>query len=211
MELSNGKVSWIEVHFKSEFDTKTSLFSAETTETEEEEREERVNPKTSVEKQPEELFNKGVKVPPGHKTYPPGPNSFGGIVPLYPPRPDFPYGPGHNRAPFPQRPGFGPPMRGPYFMPRPGFGPLPPGMRPGMLRPDMRPHFDPSRPRQQMPMYRGPMGPYPPNIMPPGQLFPPGGPSMQPPGPVIPKKVLINPNFKGGGLEAATSEFFKIL
>lgn len=174
------------------------LSSAETTETEEEEREERVNPKLSVEKQPQpdEMLNVDRK---GH---PSGPNNFGGITPLYPPRPDFPYG--HpNRAPFPPpRPGFGP-MRGPYFMPRPGFGPLPPGMRPGMLRPDMRTPFvgDPLRPRQQMPMYRGP---FPPNVMPPSQMYPSG--SMQPPIPVMPKKVLINPNFKGGGLEAATSE-----
>lgn len=188
------------------------FFLAETTETEEEEREERVNPKTSVEKQPEEIFNKGPIVPPGFKSHQSGPNNFGGITPLYPPRPDFPYGPGQNRAPFPpQRPGFGP-MRGPYFMPRPGFGPLPPGMRPGMLRPDMRPPFDPSRPRQQMPMYnRGPMGAFPPNVMPPSQMsYPAGGPNMQPPVSVIPKKVLINPNFKGGGLEAATSESHKV-
>uniref|UniRef100_A0A336LKR1 CSON010700 protein n=1 Tax=Culicoides sonorensis TaxID=179676 RepID=A0A336LKR1_CULSO len=181
---------------------------AETTETEDEERGERVNPKLSVEKQPEEEFIQAPKLPPhGKQSHPSGPNSFGGITPLYPPRPDFAYGP--NRGPFPPpRPGFGP-MRGPYFMPRPGFGPHPGGMRPGMHRPDMRPGYgDPMRPRPPMPMY-GQMGGYPPNHLPPNLMSTYPGGMQPPPIGVIPKKVLINPNFKGGGLEAATSQLLK--
>ncbi|XP_063696632.1 RNA-binding protein 33 [Culicoides brevitarsis] len=182
---------------------------AETTETEEDEREERINPKLSVEKPEENLNNKGVRVPSGHKNHKQSSNSFEGITPLYPPRHDFPYGP--NRIPFPpHRPGFGS-MRAPYFMPRPTFNSLPPGMRSGMMRPDMRIPFDPTRPRQQIPMYpRGPLGSFPPNVMPPNQMpYSSGGLNVQSSIPIIPKKVLINPNFKGGGLEAATSQLLK--
>lgn len=189
-------------------------FIAETTE--DDEKRERINPKLSVEKtQPtDESFNassfdnKQRKEYPHHQQQP----GVAGVTPLYPPRHEFPFN--HNRPRFPPgHPNFGP-MRGPFYMQRGPFGPMPPNMRPGMPRQDMRPPFMDSRGRPPMPghMYRGPMRP--------GVPFPQGGNHMPYPGPnpvppvpqaPMPRKVLINPNFKGGGLEAATSKYIFIL
>lgn len=114
---------------------------------------------------------------------------------MYPPRLDagFPQGLNMN---YQMRPGFVPRGVPPPFG-RP-FGPG--GMRPG-----------PGLPRPGMfrgPQMRPPMRP-PPFMQPQPHVIPPYGvPPQGPPIPIVaaPRKVLINPNFKGG-VEAVTSKF----
>lgn len=70
-------------------------------------------------------------------------------------------------------------------------------------------------PHQSMPPYQQqPQGPPIMNqgssMMPGGQGMPPNGMAVGGMAPIMPRKVLINPNFKGGGVEAATSEFISL-
>lgn len=131
---------------------------------------------------------------------PPQPHFGGGGAPMFRPHPRMPdHGP-RGRPPFPQGPN-GPPnpygpnnfnaMNGPQSFggPMQQMGPYPQQMPP------------------QRPIMSGrPPGP---NMMSSGPMM--GGPGMASNNtgaiaPIIPRKVLINPNFKGGGVEAATSE-----
>lgn len=169
----------------------------------------------------------GMGMPPGpHPNF--GGPFRGGMRPRFPPRPGFPGDMNNyrnNRMNFPMggRPPF--PPRGPPFdhMLRPGM--IHPGDRPpfGGGGPRMGPMYRPNGPgggppllhRGAMPPGGPPQGPGPMGAMPPhqppllsfeaGPLAAAAVPAI-PATPVLPRKVLINPNFKGG-VEAATSEY----
>jgi hypothetical protein len=137
----------------------------------------------------------GGVAPPGTHNF--GPQNRPGFRPDYQPR----YRPNMMR---PMRRD-GPPQR---FMERGGFDPrmrMPGGIVNAGYRPQ---HYQPNvMGPGGPPMGIRPMQSLPP---PPGVQLPPGGnqPGMSMPGgpAVLPRKVLINPNFKGG-VEAATSEY----
>lgn len=96
------------------------------------------------------------------------------------------------------RPNFQPPNNGPQF---------PPYVNNGQPNPQMMGHFEPNGPMMYPP--RPPFGcATSPFVGPPRhEAGPPLPPHMIPPGApsIVPRKVLINPNFKGG-VQAATSK-----
>lgn len=142
----------------------------------------------------------------------PGGPQFGstpGITPLFPVRHPYPHpqqGFQPNHSGFRGPPGMfpGPSMRGQPF-PRPPFDHFRQGNRgpPPPFRPPMRPGMYGAGPP---PPGSSPMSPY--GMQP---LVRPGVPNLPPVMPLqppAPRKVLINPNFKGG-VEAVTSQLLK--